>query len=266
MPGFSPRANCKAEILQIAPPATQITTSFIAANIIEYTKWCLKAQPAALKLLRHLCNARYETLLETNGSLDIGPVDQRVVKIVDFKCPSSRQSHANRWQNVEHLTDRDDVKFLIVDRNDYEFARDSVLQHKLIDKCMVIFSPVFGMDKEGPTAVLKSAAKISTAKSHNHLLNQKFLPSALEGDMKEVFIDYIRSWGELDISQIQFNVVDQDTLLEAQENPHLHADLLVRVAGYSADFTGIGKTLQDEIIARTEGLADISASSLSKDL
>ena len=113
-------------------------------------------------------------------------------------------------------------------------------------------SPVFGMDKKGPTAVLKSAAKISTRDTFNHLLNQKFLPQALEGDMKEVFIDYIRSWGDLGISQIQFNVVDPRTLMEAQKRPEDHADLLVRVAGYSAYFVDLSKGLQDSIIARTQ--------------
>ncbi|MCP4348942.1 MAG: hypothetical protein GY795_25970, partial [Desulfobacterales bacterium] len=112
-------------------------------------------------------------------------------------------------------------------------------------------SPVFGMDKEGPTAVLKSASKISTEKTHNHLMNQKFLPSALEGEMKEVFIDYIRSWGDLGINQIQFNVVDVDTLKAAQETPEEHANLLVRVAGYSAYFVDLSKGLQDSIISRT---------------
>jgi formate C-acetyltransferase len=112
-------------------------------------------------------------------------------------------------------------------------------------------SPVFGMDRKGPTAVLKSASKISTVKTYNHLLNQKFLPQALEGEMKEIFIDYLRTWGDLGISQIQFNVVDRETLIDAQENPEKHTDLLVRVAGYSAYFVDLSKGLQDSIIART---------------
>ncbi len=113
-------------------------------------------------------------------------------------------------------------------------------------------SPAFGRDTNGPTAVLKSASKIDTTKTYNHLLNQKFLPSALEGPMKDVFIGYLRSWGELDISHVQFNVVDRQTLLDAQDNPDAHADILVRVAGYSAFFIDLSKGLQDSIIARTE--------------
>jgi len=113
-------------------------------------------------------------------------------------------------------------------------------------------SPVFGMDQKGPTAVLKSAAKISTERTHNHLLNQKFLPDALAGDMKPVFMSYLRSWGDLGISHIQFNVVDRNTLLDAQAHPEKHSDLLVRVAGYSAYFVDLSKGLQDSIIARTQ--------------
>ncbi len=113
-------------------------------------------------------------------------------------------------------------------------------------------SPGFGMDQNGPTAILNSAAKISTEKTYNHLLNQKFHPSSLEGDMEKVFISYLRSWGNLNISQIQFNVVDRETLVNAQENPEKHSDLLVRVAGYSAYFVDLSKGLQDSIIERSE--------------
>jgi len=113
-------------------------------------------------------------------------------------------------------------------------------------------SPAQGRDRKGPTAVLKSAAKIDTLKTYNHLLNQKFPPSALKGDMKNVFISYLRSWGDLGISQVQFNVVDTKTLLDAQENPEDYPDLIVRVAGYSAYFVDLSKGLQDSIIERTQ--------------
>ena len=113
-------------------------------------------------------------------------------------------------------------------------------------------SPEFGMDHNGPTAILNSASKISTEKTYNHLLNQKFHPASLEGEMQKVFMSYLRSWGDLNISQIQFNVVDRETLLDAQKNPEEHADLLVRVAGYSAYFVDLSKGLQDSIIERSE--------------
>lgn len=112
-------------------------------------------------------------------------------------------------------------------------------------------SPIQGMDKAGPTAVLKSAAKIDTVRTYNHLLNQKFLPSTFEGNEKEKFLSYLKSWGELGISHVQFNVVDPKTLKDAQENPQDYQDLIVRVAGYSAYFVDLSKGLQDSIIART---------------
>lgn len=101
-------------------------------------------QPPTPGLLRRLCDAGYETLLETNGSLDISPVDSRVVRIVDFKCPSSGHADANRWANVGHLTVRDEVKFVVADRRDYEFARDALTGHKLTEICPVTFQPVAG--------------------------------------------------------------------------------------------------------------------------
>jgi formate C-acetyltransferase len=113
-------------------------------------------------------------------------------------------------------------------------------------------SPSQGRDTRGPTAVLNSAAKIDTRKTYNHLLNQKFLPSMLEGDMKPIFVSYLRTWGDLGISHIQFNVIDRETLLAAQKNPERYPDLIVRVAGYSAYFVDLSKGLQDSIIARTE--------------
>jgi formate C-acetyltransferase len=113
-------------------------------------------------------------------------------------------------------------------------------------------SPSQGRDRLGPTAVLRSAAKIDTTRTYNHLLNQKFLPAVLQGEMKENFLSYLRTWGDLGISHIQFNVVDKETLLEAQRHPEKHLDLIVRVAGYSAYFVDLSKGLQDSIIARTE--------------
>jgi len=74
----------------------------------------------------------------------------------------------------------------------------------------------------------------------------------LEGDMKETFVNYLRAWGDLDISHVQFNVVNRQTLLDAQRNPANYQDLIVRVAGYSAYFADLSKGLQDSIIARTE--------------
>ena len=113
-------------------------------------------------------------------------------------------------------------------------------------------SPAQGRDYKGPTAVLKSASRIDTRQTYNHLLNQLFPPSALEGEMRGAFISYLRTWGDLGISHIQFNILDRETLLQAQKHPEDYPDLIVRVAGYSAYFADLSKGLQDSIIARTE--------------
>lgn len=113
-------------------------------------------------------------------------------------------------------------------------------------------APQTGMDRKGPTAVLNSCAKIDTLQSYNHLLNQKFQPQFLEGNMKPLFMDYLKTWKEKKIPHVQFNVVDKETLLEAQRKPQEYQDLIVRVAGFSAYFLDLSKGLQDQIIARTE--------------
>ena len=113
-------------------------------------------------------------------------------------------------------------------------------------------APSPGADKKGPTAVLKSCSKVSTVDTYNHLLNQKFLPKFLEEDLKPAFISYLKTWKELNIPHIQFNIVDRQTLLKAKAQPEKYSNLIVRVAGFSAYFVDLSGGLQDHIIARTE--------------
>ncbi|OPX36310.1 MAG: hypothetical protein B1H11_07645, partial [Desulfobacteraceae bacterium 4484_190.1] len=113
-------------------------------------------------------------------------------------------------------------------------------------------SPVNARDKNGPTAVLKSVAKVDPMLTLNHLFNQKFLPQFLEGPNKELFAAYLKTWADLGIHHVQFNVADAQKLRDAQKNPEQYSDLVVRVAGYSAYFTDLPKGLQDSIIERTE--------------
>jgi formate C-acetyltransferase len=114
-------------------------------------------------------------------------------------------------------------------------------------------SPVQGADTRGPTAVMKSVAKMDHVRTGGTLLNQKFSPSLLEGDMGiDNLAHLVRSYFKLDGHHVQMNVVTAETLREAQANPEKHRDLIVRVAGYSDYFCDLGKSLQDEIIARTE--------------
>ena len=114
-------------------------------------------------------------------------------------------------------------------------------------------SPVQGADRHGPTAVLKSAAKMDHVRTGGTLLNQKLTPRLLDGDDGlDRLVQLVRTYFRLDGHHVQFNVVDAATLRAAQEHPEEHRDLIVRVAGYSDYFCDLSRALQDEIIARTE--------------
>ncbi|QDR82613.1 trans-4-hydroxy-L-proline dehydratase [Sporomusa termitida] len=114
-------------------------------------------------------------------------------------------------------------------------------------------SPVQGADKNGPTAVIKSAAKMDQLRTGGALLNQKFTPQVVQGeDGLRKLKDLIRAYFKLDGHHIQFNIVDAGTLRAAQQSPEQYNNLIVRVAGYSDYFNNLTKDLQDEIIERTE--------------
>jgi len=114
-------------------------------------------------------------------------------------------------------------------------------------------SPSQGADRHGPTAVLKSAARIDHVRTGGTLLNIKFNPQVLAGDEGiEKLAHLIRSYFKLDGHHVQFNVTTADILRQAQEKPEEHQDLIVRVAGYSDYFVDVGRGLQEEIISRTE--------------
>ncbi|AAO89659.1 7-carboxy-7-deazaguanine synthase QueE [Coxiella burnetii] len=99
------------------------------------------AQPACLPLLQRLCDLNYRVSLETSGALDISNVDPRVIKIVDVKTPGSKEMARNRFGNFEYLLPHDQVKFVICDRRDYEWAKDIINRYDLISRAEVLFSP-----------------------------------------------------------------------------------------------------------------------------
>ena len=114
-------------------------------------------------------------------------------------------------------------------------------------------SPMLGQDMQGPTAVLKSVSKLDNyLLSNGTLLNVKFIPATLEGDAGlQKLADFLRAFTQLKLQHIQFNVVNAETLREAQRRPQDFAGLVVRVAGYSAFFVELSKEIQDDIIRRT---------------
>jgi len=102
------------------------------------------AQPACFPLLKYLCDAGYQVSLETSGALDVSQVDSRVVKVMDLKTPGSGEVDKNRFQNLECLVPRDQVKFVICDRNDYEWSLGIMDEYRLTGRCELLFSPAFG--------------------------------------------------------------------------------------------------------------------------
>ncbi|HEX5754815.1 MAG TPA: 7-carboxy-7-deazaguanine synthase QueE [Arenimonas sp.] len=101
------------------------------------------AQKRCITLLQKLCDAGFEVSLETSGALDISEVDARVSRVVDLKTPASGESERNRWENIALLAPHDQLKFVICDRGDYEWARAMLVTHELAARCEVLFSPSF---------------------------------------------------------------------------------------------------------------------------
>jgi 7-carboxy-7-deazaguanine synthase len=99
------------------------------------------AQKNALPLMVALCDAGYEVSLETSGALDISGVDARVMRVVDIKTPASGEEGKNRWENLALLMTHDEIKFVLCDENDYQWAKQILEQHGLAAKCEVTFSP-----------------------------------------------------------------------------------------------------------------------------
>jgi 7-carboxy-7-deazaguanine synthase len=102
------------------------------------------AQKNCLLLLRALCDAGYEVSLETGGMLDVSGVDARVMKVLDIKTPASGEEQKNVWGNLQYLNPQDEVKFVLCDEADYLWAKQVLVEHKLAQRCAVLFSPTQG--------------------------------------------------------------------------------------------------------------------------
>ena len=112
-------------------------------DLVEVTGGEPLAQSEAFDLIGRLCDEGLEVLIETSGSIDIAPVDRRATIILDIKCPGSGEMEKNRWENLELLKPRDEIKFVIADRADYDWARRTIEERKL-DRWTILFSPVWG--------------------------------------------------------------------------------------------------------------------------
>jgi len=126
---------------------TEVLASALATgtDLIELTGGEPLLQPGVRVLLAELCDAGRTVLLETSGEADVAGIDSRVHKIMDIKAPGSGESHRNRWSNLEHLTENDEIKFVLADRGDYEFMREVIRERGLAERTPhLLASTVFG--------------------------------------------------------------------------------------------------------------------------
>jgi 7-carboxy-7-deazaguanine synthase len=124
----------------------------LEVGLVEVTGGEPLAQAGALELLRALCDAGLEVLLETSGALPIEAVDRRVRIILDLKCPDSGECHRNLWENLDHLKAEDEIKLVIASRADYEWASGVVRERGLAQANVVLLSPVWGSLNPGELA------------------------------------------------------------------------------------------------------------------
>jgi len=131
--------------------------------LVELTGGEPLLQPAVFPLMSELCDAGRTVLVETSGEADVGGVDPRVHKIMDLKCPGSAESHRNRWSNLEHIGPRDEIKFVLADRADYDWMRAAIRERALADRTPnLLASTVFGRlaTKDLVTWVLEDALPV----------------------------------------------------------------------------------------------------------
>jgi len=146
-------ADVRAEVLRLAAPCR---TAKSALPLVELTGGEPLLQKNSLPLMRALCDDGFTVLLETSGALDISPVDPRVRRIMDLKCPSSGEAGRNRWENLARLGSTDEIKFVIGTVEDYQWAKAAVLERHLAGICPLLFSWVHPLAAEQGHSSLKA--------------------------------------------------------------------------------------------------------------
>ena len=134
--------DVRAEIHRLAAPFSNPKSGIrnLTLPLVELTGGEPLLQPKALPLMKQVCDDGFTVLVETSGALDISPVDPRVRRIMDLKCPSSGEVARNRWENLAHLKATDEIKFVIGTVEDYEWAKGQITAHKLDAVCPLLMS------------------------------------------------------------------------------------------------------------------------------
>jgi len=167
--------NPKSEIRNAAEPPH---VGYYRLPLVELTGGEPLLQPNSLPLMKALCDDDFTVLLETSGALDIAAVDPRVRRIMDLKCPSSGEVARNRWENLAHLQNTDEVKFVIGTQEDYEWSREQIANHKLASICPILFSWVTPLQPHQQDKSLKQVPAGQTPISRQELV-EKIIADAL---------------------------------------------------------------------------------------
>ncbi len=138
--------------------------------LVELTGGEPLLQPNSLPLMKLLCDDAFTVLLETSGALDLAPVDPRVRRIMDLKCPGSGECERNRWENLAHLKNTDEIKFVIGTVQDYEWAKKQIAEHQLAGVCPLLFSWVHPLQPHQQDPSLKKVPAGQTPLSRLELV------------------------------------------------------------------------------------------------
>jgi 7-carboxy-7-deazaguanine synthase len=167
-------ADVRAEVLALSQPfevknQKSKIKNFPRLPLVELTGGEPLLQPAVLPLMKALCDDGFTVLIETSGALDIAPVDPRVRRIMDLKCPSSGEVERNRWENLRHLKATDEIKFVLGTREDYEWAKAKITEHRLDAVCPLLMSWVQPLLPEQQDPSLKKVPAGQTPISRREL-------------------------------------------------------------------------------------------------
>src|SRR3989441_11598771 len=157
-----------AKPFEIRNPKSEIRNP-VRLPLVELTGGEPLLQPGSIPLTKALCDDGFTVLVETSGALDIAPLDPRVRRIMDLKCPSSGEVGRNRWENLPHLTGTDEIKFVIGTREDYEWAKAQMREFNLASICPILFSWVNPLAPEQQDKSLKKVPPDQTPISRQEL-------------------------------------------------------------------------------------------------
>ena len=182
-------AEIVAKVRRLAKSFEKKLPSGMQLPLVELTGGEPLLQPNALPLMEGLCNDGLVVLLETSGAHDISLVDARVRRIVDLKCPSSGEVARNRWENLQHLKSTDEIKFVIGTLQDYEWAKQQILTHKLDQVCPLLFSWVHPLAPEQQDPSLKRVPEGQTPISRQQLVEriiEEALPVRFQAQLHKI--------------------------------------------------------------------------------